>query len=213
MARRLLSIWLPRLASDISLRSRPVDGPFALTLRASNADHLHCLNIEASKAGLHRGMPLADARAICPMLSTRPADPVGEGRALEALRRWASRYGPHAAKDGTDGLIVDTSGVPHLFGGEADLLEDLSARLERARIESNSAIAETRGAAWALARRGGGVIPEGGLLASLGPMPVSALRIGPEIAEGLTRLGLPRIADLTSVPRAPMAHPYSPAGT
>ena len=199
---------MPRLASDISLRSRPVDGPFALTLRASNADYLHCLNIEASKAGLHRGMPLADARAICPMLSTRPADPVGEGRALEALRRWASRYGPHAAKDGTDGLIVDTSGVPHLFGGEADLLEDLSARLERARIESNSAIAETRGAAWALARRGGGVIPEGGLLASLGPMPVSALRIGPEIAEGLTRLGLHRIADLTSVPRAPMARRF-----
>ena len=142
------------------------------------------------------------------MLSTRPADPVGEGRALEALRRWACRYGPHAAKDGTDGLIVDTSGVPHLFGGEADLLEDLSARLERARIESNSAIAETRGAAWALARRGGGVIPEGGLLASLGPMPVSALRIGPEIAEGLTRLGLHRIADLTSVPRAPMARRF-----
>ena len=208
MARRLLTIWLPRLASDISLRSRPVDGPFALTLRASNADHLHCLNIEASKAGLHRGMPLADARAICPALSTRTADPEGEGRALEALRRWASRYGPYAAKDGSDGLIVDVSGVAHLFGGEADLLEDLSARLERAGIESRSAIAETRGAAWALARRGGGVIPEGGLLASLGPMPVSALRIGPEIAEGLTRLGLHRIADLTSVPRAPMARRF-----
>ena len=52
------------------------------------------------------------------------------------------------------------------------------------------------------------MIPEGGLLASLGPMPVSALRIGPEIAEGLTRLGLHRIADLTSVPRAPMARRF-----
>ncbi len=153
-------------------------------------------------------MPLADARAICPVLSTRPADPVGEGRALEALRRWASRYGPHAAKDGPDGLIVDVSGVAHLFGGETDLLEDISARLERAGLASNSAIAETRGAAWALARRGGGVIPEGGLLASLGPMPVNALRIGPEVAEGLTRLGLHRIVDLTSVPRAPLARRF-----
>lgn len=88
-----------------------------MTLRASNADQLHCLNLVASAAGLHRGMPLTDVRAICPVLSTRPADPVREGRALEGLRRWANRYGPHAAKDGSDGLIIDISGVPHLFVG------------------------------------------------------------------------------------------------
>ena len=32
MARRLLSIWFPRLASDHALRSRPCEGAFALTL-------------------------------------------------------------------------------------------------------------------------------------------------------------------------------------
>lgn len=179
-----------------------------LTLRASNADQLHCLNLAASAAGLHRGMPLADARAICPTLSTRPADPVREGRALEGLRRWANRYGPHAAKDGTDGLIIDVSGVPHLFGGEQDLLDDLTARLDRAGVGSKCAIAGTRGGAWALARRGGGVIPEGKLQERLGPLPVSALRIEPEIAEGLARLGLHKISDLTTVPRAPLARRF-----
>ena len=208
MARRLLSIWFPRLASDISLRIRPVEGPFALTRLASNAEHLHCLNSTASAAGLYRGMPLADARAVCPVLATRPADLIREGRALEGLRRWASRYGPHAAKDGTDGLIVDVSGVPHLFGGEVELLADLEARLERAGVYSKSAIAETRGGAWALARRGGGVIPEGGLLSRLGPMPVSALRIEGPVAEGLIRLGLHKIVDLTAVPRAPLARRF-----
>ncbi|MBJ2150171.1 DNA polymerase Y family protein [Paracoccus sp. IB05] len=208
MARRLLSIWFPRLASDVSLRIRPLDGPFALTLRASNAEHLHCLNKAATAAGLHPGMPLADARAVCPALSTRPADLIREGRALEGLRRWASRYGPHAAKDGTDGLVVDVSGVPHLFGGEAELLADLEARCERTGVGAKSAIAETRGGAWALARHGGGVIPEGGLLARLGPMPVSALRIEPAVAEALTRLGLNRIVDLTNVPRAPLARRF-----
>lgn len=63
-----------------------------MTLRASNAEHLHCLNIVASRAGLHRGMPLADARAVCPGLSTRPADLIREAGTLEALRRWAGRY-------------------------------------------------------------------------------------------------------------------------
>lgn len=181
-----------------------------MTLRASNAEQLHCLNEAASRAGLHRGMPLADARAVYPALSTRPADPVREAVALEALRRWASRYGPHAAKDGSDGLIVDVSGVPHLFGGEADLLADVEARLDRAGIGSKSAIAGTRGGAWALARWGGGVIPEGALLEKLGPLPVSALRIEPEISEGLARLGLQKIADLTTVPRAPLARRFGP---
>lgn len=125
-------------------------------------------------AGLHRGLPLADARAVCPVLSTRPADLIREGRALEGLRRWVSRNGPHAVKDGTDGLILDVSGVPHLFGGEVELLADLETRLERAGVSSKSAIAETRGGAWALARRGGGVFTEGGLLARLGPMGIVA---------------------------------------
>lgn len=210
MARRLLSIWFPRLASDVSRRHRPVEGPFALTRRSGQVEELHCLDAAARAAGLHRGMPLADARAVCPALATRPAEPLREAAALEALRRWASRYGPHADRDGADGLIVDASGVPHLFGGEPALLDDLGARLERAGIGAVSAIAETRGAAWALARHGGGVIPEGGLAARLGPLPVTALRLPPEMAEGLARLGLQRVADLMGQPRAPLARRFGP---
>ena len=61
---------------------------------------------------------LADARAICPDLITRPADLAHETAALASLRRWASRYAPMVATDGSDGLMADISGVPHLFGGE-----------------------------------------------------------------------------------------------
>ena len=49
-------------------------------------------------------MPLADARAICPDLSTRPADLARESAALESLRRWAARYAPMVATDGPDGF-------------------------------------------------------------------------------------------------------------
>lgn len=52
------------------------------------------------------------------------------------------------------------------------------------------------------------MIPEGGLLARLGPMPISALRIEVSVAEGLTRLGLHKIADLTTVARAPLARRF-----
>lgn len=189
---------------------QPVDGPFALTHRAGNADHLHCLNKAASAQGLMRGMALADARAICPDLATRPADLAREAAALGALRRWASRYAPMVARDGPDGLMADISGVPHLFGGEEDMRADLHARLERAGLHVASAIAGTRGAAHALARHGGGILAEGRLAEGIGPLPVAALRIDHDTAQALARVGLTRIADLAPLPRAPMARRFGP---
>jgi protein ImuB len=210
MARRLLSIWFPRLASDTSLRRRPVEGPFALTHRSGNTDHLHCLNPAASALGLARGMTLADARAICPNLSTRSADLVREATALASLRRWVGRYGPMVAKEGADGLVADISGVPHLFGGEQALRDDLQAQLERMGLQAVSAIAGTRGAAHALARHGGGIVPDGRLSEGIGALPVAALRIDHATAESLGRVGLSRIADLVDQPRAPLARRFGP---
>ena len=210
MARRLLSIWFPRLASDASLRVRPVEGPFALTHRSGNSDHLHCVNLVAMARGLRRGMALADARAICPDLATRPADLTHEAAALGALRRWAGRYAPMVASDGVDGLMADISGVPHLFGGEADLRDDLQARLDHAGLAAVTAIAGTRGAAHALARHGGGIVADGRLVEGIGHLPVSALRVDQDTAEGLARMGLARIADLIPLPRAPLARRFGP---
>ncbi len=187
---------------------RPVEGAFALTHRSGKADHLHCLNQAASERGLTRGMALADARAICPDLATRPADLAREATALASLRRWAGRYAPMVATDGVDGLMADISGVPHLFGGEADLRDDLQARLERAGLHAASAIAGTRGAAHAIARHGGGIIADGRLVEGIGPLPVTALRVDGETADGLARMGIARIADLITLPRAPLARRF-----
>ncbi|MBI6629934.1 Y-family DNA polymerase [Pontibaca salina] len=208
MARRLLSIWFPRLASETALRRRPVEGPFALVHRSGNVDHVCCLNRAAETQGLQRGMALADARAICPGLITRPADLVREAAALAGLRRWAGRYSPMVARDGADGLIADITGVPHLFGGEAELRADLHARLARAGLTAESAIAETRSAACALARHGGGILPEGGLAEGIASLPVGALRIDRKVAEGLFRMGLKRVADLIALPRGPLARRF-----
>ncbi|WP_140846712.1 DNA polymerase Y family protein [Paracoccus sp. FO-3] len=210
MARRLLAIWFPRLASEVSLRNRPVEGPFALTHRQGNADHLRCLIAAAEAQGLHRGMPLADARALLPDLATRPADPAREAAALAALRRWAGRYAPQVAMDGEDGLIADITGVAHLFGGEEELRGDLHARLVRAGLSAQSAISGSRGGSHALARHGGGIVPDGLLAERLGRLPVSALRISQEQAQSLARMGLHRIVDLTSLPRAPLARRFGP---
>lgn len=155
-------------------------------------------------------MALADARAVCPELATRPADLAREAAALASLRRWTSRYAAMVATDGVDGLMADISGVPHLFGGEAALRDDLQARLERAGLHAASAIAGTRGAAHALARHGGGIVPDGKLAEGIGHLPVTSLRVDHDTAEALARVGLARIADLAHLPRAPLARRFGP---
>ena len=212
MARRLLVIWMPRYASDLWLRRKPVDAPFALVVKTANVERIHCLNPQAQGVGLARDMPLADARAIFPDLVTAPFVPEIAQEGLRHLRRWAMRYAPQVALDPPDGLVADITGVAHLFGGEAELRDDLDARLERAGFFCQSAIAPTRGAAWAVSRHGGGIIGEGQLRAALAPLPLAALRYAPKLIEDLGAVGLRRIGDLLPpAPRAPLTRRFGPA--
>ncbi len=194
-------MWFPRLASDRALRACPIDAPFALTLRQDSAERLHCLNPRAEAFGLHRAMSLADARAFCPDLVTRPARPDLDARFLATLQRWATRYCPWVGIEGDDGLVLEVTGSTHLWGGEDALLDDLRARAAKAGLSLRLGMAGTRGAAWAMAHHGRGDEP-------LETLPVAALRLDPRTATALQRLGLRRIGDLTATPRAPLARRF-----
>lgn len=210
ITRRVVSLWFPRLASDRVLRLRPVDAPFALTLNQNNTDRLYCLNAQAEAAGLHRHMPLADARAFCPDLISAPATPEQDKRFLAALRRWATRYCPWVGLEGTDGLVLDVTGAAHLWGGEAAMLADMRDRIERSGLSVRIGLADTRGAAWALAHHGEGVAEPHATPKAIGLLPVAALRLEEEMVVALQRLGLRRIADLAATPRAPLARRFGP---
>lgn len=211
----MLCLWFPQLASERSLRIRPVEGPFALTARAGNAEHLHCLNPAAAALGLARGMALADARAICPGLVTRPADLPAETAFLTALIRWAGRYSPLVGRDGAEGLVADIAGVAHLFGGEAALIADARARLARAGVTVRAGLADTRGAAHALARAAtagdSGIAPPGTTAAALRDLPLGLLRIDHDTVTALARLGLRTVGELMAQPRAPLTRRFGPA--
>ncbi|NYS23902.1 DNA polymerase Y family protein [Rhodobacteraceae bacterium 2376] len=212
--RRILSLWLPRFASDREGRGMAPDGPFAVTAMQAGAARLVCVNPAGRRGGARPGQALAEARALCPDLITRPHDPAADARAQAALRRWAGRYCPWVGTEGPDGLVLDITGSAHLMGGEGALLDDLLARLGRMGFAARGAIADTRGAAWALARHGrqpGRIIAAGQGAAALAPLPPAALRIAPETAEALDRLGLRCIADLTALPRATLARRFGQA--
>lgn len=165
---------------------------------------LTALNAGAMSAGLIPGMGLADARAIAPHLATAPAAPEKDADTLLALARWSSRYSPSLNVDGVDGLWLDVSGVPHLFGGARTLLADMAMRFARLGFSARLALAETLGGAHALARFAPSspiILPRGKIGEALAPLPVEALRLADEITRLLKRLGLKRIGQLYDLPR------------
>jgi len=203
MNRRIVCMWFPRLAIDRVLRACPVDGPFALTQRQGNSERLYCLNAAAERAGLHRGMGLADARAFCPELICRPAALDQDAQFLAALRRWATRWCPWVGVDGADGLVLDITGAGHLWGGEAALLADMRACMAAAGVELRLGLGSSRGAAWAFAHYDGAG-------RALEALPVAALRLDEATCTALERLGLRRIGDLATAARAPLARRFGP---
>jgi protein ImuB len=154
--RRVLSLWFPRLAAERLLRQArgTIERPFAVVQDSGNMQSLSALSVEASQAGLHAGQPLRDARAMCPELVTRLANPQAEAAFLVTLRRWAAKFSPWVADAPPASLMIDITGCAHLFGGEAGLLEQVEQDCEALRLSVRAGIADTVGAAWALARFG-----------------------------------------------------------
>lgn len=170
---------------------------------------LAAIDRAAKAQGLKPGMPLADARALVPALLTGHSDPAGDATALERLADWCGRFSPWVATDGGDGLLLEITGVPHLFGGEARMQQQVRDALVRLGLDCALAIADTPAAAWAWARFGaGGILPPRAGLQQLGAMPVQALRLAAGLAEQLVTLGLGTVADIARLPRAPLARRF-----
>lgn len=199
--KHVVCMWFPRLSSDRVLRTRPVSGPFVITLKSNNTERIYCLNTAAEQAGLTRGMSFADARAFCPDLISQPARPDLDACFLATLRRWATRYCPWVGQDGVDGLVLDVTGSTHLWGGEEMMCDDIRTRAARAGLSVQIGLADTRGAAWAFAHYGGAET-------ILERLPVAALRLDEETVIRLQRLGLLTIGDLVTTARAPLARRF-----
>jgi protein ImuB len=218
--KRFVSVWLPLWPIERIERAQPgsvpAEHPFAIILAGAKGLRLTALNAPARAAGLHSGQALADARAAVPHLLTRPAKPSEDRAALIALARWCGRYGPSRNIDGSDGLRIEITGAAHLFGGEEAVLGDLIGRFRTAGLTARAAIADTLGAAFALARYGSPLRcsagpAQGGAREALAALPVEALRLASDSVLLLKRLGLRRIGQLYDLPRAALARRFRAA--
>lgn len=167
----------------------------------------------AQVAGLRVGMAATKAQVLVPDLVVQDADPAGDADGLDRLAAWMLRYAPIVAADPPDGIVIDSTGADHLHGGEAAMLAGLIDRLAASGVAARGAIAETWGAAHALARfaaRPTLIIRPGSVSAALAPLPLAALRLPPDMIAGLRVLGFESISDLLEQPRAPLTLRFGP---
>lgn len=169
----------------------------------------------ASALGIIPGMALTQARALVPQLIVRDADPAGDATDLHRLAvLLALRWTPIVAVSDQDGLFLDLTGAAHLHGGERRMAGRLARLLARQGIAARIAIADTTGAAWALARHSGRSIticPRGDHAALLALLPAKALRLPDATLALFRRLGIATIGDVAALPRAPFARRFGVA--
>ncbi|MGX5817979.1 Y-family DNA polymerase [Chitinophaga lutea] len=206
MSRRYVSIWFRYLLTDRFSIRRPDLRSKPFVLRASEHGRMvvAAVNAVARQQGITTGMPLADARALVPGLAVMDNPPELCDRLLKALGEWCIRYTPVTAVDPPEGLILDASGCAHLWGGEEAYLKDIVTRLRTAGYEVRAAMADTIGVAWAMARfrEGYPIVPSGEQTTALLPLPPSALRLEAQTLIRMHKLGLLKIRQFISMPRA-----------
>jgi len=208
MQRRFVSIWFRQLLADWQLIRRPelAEIPFVFAAPDHGRMIITAVNALAATAGIERGMRAADAKAICIGLEVLDDKPGRAKKLLQGLAEWCIRYAPVVSIDefGMDGLLLEVSGCPHLWGGERQYLKDIVSRLKSKGYTVRVAIADTPGAAWAISRYGT-ITPLIGINdhpEALLHLPPEALRLDEVVLARLRKLGFYKIKGFISMPRS-----------
>jgi protein ImuB len=148
-------------------------------------------------------MPLANARAMLPALKVVAADEPADRKLLERIADWCERFTPLVALDPPHALLLDITGVAHLFGGEAAMLDQVRSSLARQGFAVRGAIAGTTTAARALARyKDGAIAPSDEEAVFIAPLPAEALNLDPITTHALRRAGLKTVGQVAPRDRA-----------
>jgi protein ImuB len=214
MVQRYVSIWFRHLTTDWFAIRRPELRKIPFVVRVSDHGRMvvSAANAPAQKYGIHKGMVMADARALLPTLEVRDDPPELIQKLLTRVAEWCIRFTPVAAIDTPDGVLLDVTGCSHLWGGDELYLKEIISRLERRGYQVQAAMADTIGAAWAIARfgRGSMVVESGKHQEVIKALPPESLRLDDESVIRLRKLGLLRVGQLINLGRTALRRRFGP---
>lgn len=203
----------PAPAKHAALVEAPVAAfhatPLALIGKVGRREEVVAVCAAAASLGITVGMAATHARALVSDLDFRPAEPEADAALLDTLTlRAVRRWTPIAAVTPTDGIWLDLTGCDHLHGGEERFCRRLRAFCQRAGFTARIAVADTPGAAHAVARFGRDdvtIVSTGRTVEALGPLPIAALRLNGTALNAGRKFGFEKVADLLPVARGPLA--------
>ncbi len=203
---RFVTIWFPCLKTDwFSIRQPALrDIPFVLSAPDHGRMIITGVNDLAREEGINTGMVVADARAIIPSLKVIDDDPGLTCRLLKSMALWCIRYTDIVAVDPYDGIIMNVTGCAHLWGGEMSYIKDINTRFKKRGYQVRATMADTIGAAWAIAHYGdtNPIIEKGKQVETLLSLPPAALRLDDSVIDRLHKLGLHQVKSFIHMPRS-----------
>lgn len=210
---RYVSIALPYLLTEYVARKQPefCGKAFVLASRQRGRMVIDAVSTAAAKKGIQPGMVLADCKAIFPELEMLESEPGRAEKLLAALSEWCILYTPFAAVDPPDGILLDSSGCDHLWGGEAAYLDHIKKKLGGYGYSVRIGIADTISTAWAVARFGDtAIVRPGQQCEALRSLPPVALRLDATILARLKKLGMRQIGSFIDMPASVLRRRFGP---
>lgn len=204
MQKRYMAIWFRHLLTDGLARRRPElkAVPFVIAAPVKNRVIIMASSPAAEAEGALTGMAVADARAAMGELLVIDEVPGQGNKLLRLIGLGCIRYTPIVSLDPPNGLILDITGCTHIWGGEKGYFKELILKLHAAGFDARGAIADTPGAAWAIARFAlkHPIILSNKQAIAISNLPPAALRLTPDIQEKLQKLGFRTIGPLLELP-------------
>ncbi len=204
---RIACLYLPLFPLAARLRSEPELTREALAVMEGNGNAARVVAATrlARAAGLHPGLTLPQARALCPKLVARPRDADCERAAQEALLEVAEGFSPRVEDAGEGIAYLDADGIERHYPGPTPELEmgrALMNAAEAAGLPARAGIASSKLAARVASGLANPpvIVPAGEEAAFLSPLPLQRLAPEVDVAETLERWGVKSVGDFARLP-------------
>ncbi|MCH5720731.1 Y-family DNA polymerase [Niabella hibiscisoli] len=181
MEKRYAAIWFPCLLANRKVRQDPAlaHTDFVIAAPAHGKMVVKAISPGARAKGIRTDMVVADCKTILPELEVFKWEENSAHQLLKTLGEWCIRFSPVVAIDLPDGLLIETTGCTHLWGGEEAYLQDIVQKFSRMGYQVRVAIAGTIGTAWGIARHSTStfIVPPQQEKMALQSLPSAALRL------------------------------------
>ena len=149
---RFASIWFPQLPLETILSKEPLLDSLPLVVSFSEGEEIICTNGLAKKLNICAGMSTKETLTLNPHVISKTVQHSDLKKKLIKLFSFTYQFTPLIRLDGYDSLMLDITGCEKFTGKEEDFIHQLTTHFSKINILSIIGIAETQGAAWAIAR-------------------------------------------------------------